>query len=80
MYSLDDVKPFTVWRHLATDSLYLVMGLSRDSTLVPDEGRLCVVYYSMSYQRLNHRLATEFLDGRFEPEPPKVNKPKPRGE
>ncbi len=71
MYRLEDAKPHSVWRHVKTDSLYLVLGVSRCSTNGPREGELSVVYYSMTYQRLCDRKAVEFLDGRFVPVVPK---------
>lgn len=70
-FSLDDLKAHPVWRHVATDSLYHVLGVSRCSTNGERDGKEeCVVYFSMDYQALRHREVGEFLDGRFTPEPP----------
>lgn len=55
-----------IWRHVKTDSLYLVLGNATCSTNGhQDEGRASVVYYSLTYQRWFYRKVTEFYDGRF---------------
>ena len=55
-----------IWRHVKTDSLYLVLGEATCSTNgVWDAGKPAVVYYSLTYQRWFYRRAEEFYDGRF---------------
>lgn len=71
MYDEDDLLEFPIWRHVATGGLYHVMGIARCSTNGEREGcEWSVVYFSIAYQRLNYREVSEFLDGRFVPEPP----------
>lgn len=70
-YELYDLGRFPVWRHVATDSLYHVIGLARCSTNGERDGKEdSVIYFSMDYQSLRYREVSEFLDGRFVPEPP----------
>lgn len=55
-----------IWKHLKTDSLYLVLGEATCSTNgALEEGQPAVVYYSLTYQRWFYRKASEFYDGRF---------------
>lgn len=62
-------EPFTTWRHLATDSLYVVLGIALCSTNGPGEHEAeAVVYFSMGRERLHYRALEEFMDGRFRPE------------
>lgn len=69
MYSEDDAKPMTLWRHVKTDSLYLVLGVAVCSTNGErDKVERSVVYWSMTYKALRYREVSEFLDGRFVPE------------
>jgi hypothetical protein len=59
-------KPHTTWRHLKTDSLYVVLGVALCSTNgALAQGEKAVVYYSVDRQRLHYRALTEFMDGRF---------------
>ncbi len=59
---------FRVWRHVDTDSLYIVLGTARCSTNGEREGKEeSVVYFSLTYQHLCYREIGEFLDGRFQP-------------
>jgi hypothetical protein len=69
-YSTNDLAAHPVWRHVATGGLYHVLGVARCSTNGEREGEESVVYFSLDYQALRYRLASEFLDGRFAPEPP----------
>lgn len=69
-YTAEDIRNYPVWRHVATNSLYHVMGVARCSTNGDREGKeLSVVYFSMDYQGMRYRELNEFLDGRFEPVP-----------
>lgn len=62
--------PWTKWRHVATDSYYVLIGISLCSTNGPNEHKEeCVVYFSLTHQHLCHREISEFCDGRFEPTP-----------
>jgi hypothetical protein len=71
VYTLDDLRRTPVWRHVATDSLYHVLGVARCSTNGDRDGKeWSVVYFSLSYQSWRYREVGEFLDGRFVPEPP----------
>lgn len=62
------VRPFSLWRHVKSGSLYVVLGISRCGTNAR-EGAESVIYISLSHQRLCDRDVGEFLDGRFEPVP-----------
>lgn len=66
MSTLRDLKPYSTWHHLKTDSWYTVLGVARCSTNGLEEGRLAVIYISHTRSQLLYRAATEFLDGRFE--------------
>jgi hypothetical protein len=71
MYHEDMLKEITIWRHVASGGLYLIMGVARCSTNGEREGKeRSVVYYSVERQHFNYREMWEFLDGRFEPVPP----------
>lgn len=65
-YPTDSVLKPGLWAH-RKGGLYLVLGVSEDSTNGENEGAVYVVYYSLKYQRLRHRRLEEFLDGRFTP-------------
>lgn len=76
-YTEADARPLTLWRHVKTDSLYVVLGVARCSTNGDREGvERSVVYWSLTHQHLCYREASEFLgdgdDGwpRFEPVAP----------
>ncbi len=67
-YTEADVVPLSVWRHVASGGLYVVMGVARCSTNGDREGvEQSVVYWSVARRHLNYREAGEFLDGRFVP-------------
>jgi hypothetical protein len=68
-YTEEDIARNPVWRHVATNSLYHVEGIAECSTN-GKEGERAVVYFSMDYQGKRYREVSEFLDGRFVPEPP----------
>ena len=71
MYTVEDLRDNPVWRHVASDSLYHVLGVAKCSTNGERDGKeQSVVYFSMGYQSLRYREVSEFLDGRFVPEPP----------
>lgn len=64
----EDLKPLSVWRHVATKSLYVVLGVARCSTNGPREGtEHSVIYHSQSHGHLCYREVSEFTDGRFVP-------------
>jgi hypothetical protein len=55
-----------IWKHVKTDSLYLVLGEASCSTNgIRDGVEKSVIYYSLTYQRWFYREAKEFYDGRF---------------
>lgn len=58
--------PLSVWFHLKTKSLYVVLGVADCSNAEEDEGQ-AVVYYNTVRRRLRYRDVNEFLDGRFVP-------------
>lgn len=61
------LRPWTTWRHVATDSLYTIIGVATCSTNGDREGtERSVVYLSHEKQILHYREISEFLDGRFE--------------
>lgn len=66
MYGKHLVEPYSIWFHVKTGNYYVVLGLSRDSTNAT-EGAEAVVYWSQTHKAMRHRLASEFLDGRFVP-------------
>jgi hypothetical protein len=71
MYTLTDLVVSPVWRHVATGGLYHVVGVGRCCTNGERDGKeMSVVYFSMDYQHLCYREVSEWLDGRFVPEPP----------
>ncbi len=60
--------PYSTWRHVKTNSLYVVLGIALCGTNGPDEHRaLAVIYVSLTHQHLSYREINEFLDGRFQP-------------
>jgi len=64
------LRPYSTWRHLATDSLYTVLGIAHESTyLAGEQPREYVVYISHGHEKLCVREIWEFLDGRFAPVP-----------
>lgn len=66
----DQLKPLSLWRHVETGSLYVVLGMAMCSTNGPrDKVEHSVVYHSLTYDGLRYREAGEFLDGRFVPVP-----------
>ncbi len=68
MFSKHLLTPLSRWRHVKTGSTYFVLGLALCSTNGPGEyGQESVVYWSKTYRALRCRLASEFLDGRFQP-------------
>jgi hypothetical protein len=70
VYTEADVKPLSLWRHVETGSLYVVVGLALCSTNGPrDRVERSVVYHSLTYEGLRYREMDEFLDGRFVPVP-----------
>lgn len=71
-YVETDVYAHKVWRHVETDSLYVVLGIAECSTNGPRCGvERSVVYFSLTQQEWKYREVEEFLDGRFVPEPSK---------
>lgn len=64
--TLSNLRPFSTWRHIKTNSTYTVIGISECSTN-GSEGDRVVVYLSHAKQILHHRDMREFTDGRFEP-------------
>jgi hypothetical protein len=70
-YTEADVRPLGLWRHVKTNSLYIVLSVGRCSTNGPREGvERSVVYWSLTHKHLCYRDVGEFLDGRFCPVPP----------
>ena len=62
------LTPLSEWRHVATNSTYIVIGLALCSTNGEREHtEESVVYWSKKYQALRYREVSEFLDGRFVP-------------
>ncbi len=75
-YSRQDLKDYPVWRHVASGSLYHVLGVAVCSTNGERENEEeSVIYFSLNYQSLRYREVGEFLDGRFVPEPPAKKSP-----
>ncbi len=67
-YAETDLKPGSIWRHVATGGMYVVLGLARCSTNGSREGvERSVVYWSVARRHLNYREVGEFTDGRFVP-------------
>lgn len=58
------LRPYSTWRHEATQSLYTVLGIAHESTNARQPGE-CVVYISHGREKLCVRELNEFLDGRF---------------
>jgi hypothetical protein len=70
MWSELSVRPYTIWKHVKTNSHYLVLGIALCSTNGPNEHKeRSVVYVSLTHQQLCYRELSEFLDGRFMPIP-----------
>ena len=68
VYSRHLLTPLSEWRHVKTDSTYIVLGVALCSTNGPEEHKVeSVVYWSNTHQHLCYRLLSEFLDGRFVP-------------
>ncbi len=65
MVPINRPRPYSTWVHVKSGGTYTVLGVSRDSTNGPGEGKECVVYLSHAYQALRHRGLQEFTDGRF---------------
>lgn len=62
------VTQYSVWHHVKTSSLYVVLGVATQSTNGPGEHKArAVIYYSLSHGHLCYRDTVEFLDGRFCP-------------
>lgn len=62
------LSKWSVWRHVKTNSLYIVIGIAQCSTNGEREHKeQSVVYFSLTHQHLCYREVSEFLDGRFEP-------------
>lgn len=55
-----------MWRHVKTNNIYSILGISTCSTNGEQNGKQSVVYMS-SEGELYNRDTVEFLDGRFEP-------------
>jgi hypothetical protein len=73
-YSIVDLARHKVWRHIKRGGLYHVLGVARCCTNGDrDRKEESVIYFSMDYQGLRYREVSEFLDGRFEPVPAKVD-------
>lgn len=62
---MEQPEVLSVWRHLKTNSLYTVLGVSICSTNGNEDER-AVIYLSHSRKMLHHRVLSEFMDGRFE--------------
>ncbi len=55
-----------IWKHLKTNSLYLVFGEAICSTNGERDGKeKSVLYYSVTAQKWFYRESSEFYDGRF---------------
>lgn len=65
-YSEIQAGPYTIWKHIKTNSLYVVVGVAWDSTNGNEDTKY-IVYVSQVTGLLRVREASEFLDGRFEP-------------
>ncbi len=61
------LTPFSIWRHLKTNSTYTVLGITKRSTN-GQEGVQSVVYVSHTLGEMHDREVSEFLDGRFRKE------------
>ncbi len=68
-YSDIQAAPFTIWKHVRTNSLYVVLGIAYDSTNRENEpeNERYVVYVSQTTGLMRVREISEFLDGRFAP-------------
>lgn len=66
LYPESSLTPYSLWMHLQSKSLYVVVGPADNSTN-GEEDRRDVVYYSLTLKRLKTRRMDEFLDGRFVP-------------
>lgn len=63
-----ELTPYSVWRHVASDSLYVFIGVGMCSTNGErDHVEESVIYVSITHQHLCYREIGQFLDGRFEP-------------
>jgi len=67
MYQEKDLKPYSVWHHLKSGGLYVVLGIATCSTNGSEASAPVVVYWSTTYKHLCYRDQHEFLDGRFKP-------------
>mgnify|MGYP001573324367 CR=1 FL=1 len=66
MYTKEDVTPWSFWRHVATNSTYVALGIGMCSTNGEREHKEeSVIYYSTTHNHLCYREVSEFLDGRF---------------
>jgi hypothetical protein len=71
MLTINDLTPWSLWRHRKTNSFYVVLGVALCSTNGPGEHKeQSVVYMSLTHQHLCYRELSEFLDGRFVREEP----------
>jgi hypothetical protein len=62
------LKPYSTWRHVKTDSLYVVLGIGTCSTNgLGEHKEESVIYVSLTHEHLCYREISEFLDGRFVP-------------
>lgn len=55
-----------MWRHIKTNNIYTVLGISTCSTNGEQNGKQSVVYMNSEGEMFNRDMV-EFLDGRFEP-------------
>jgi hypothetical protein len=59
-------EPGSVWHHLKTDSMYVVIGIATCSTNGDREDKeRSVIYWSVDRKCWRYRELGEFLDGRF---------------
>lgn len=67
MAKREELVPYSLWRHVQTESWYVVVGIALNSTNGPEEHKQeLVVYVSLTHEHLCCREIGEFLDGRFE--------------
>lgn len=70
-YSPTQVYPYSIWHHVKTNSLYVVLGVATQSTNGPGEHKnKAVVYWSLSHGQICYCDLDEFTDGRFQPVTP----------
>src|SRR5262245_16998368 len=64
-YEVRALTTLSLWLHVKTHGVYIVLGVAECSTGTRQEQS--VVYWSCTHGGLRYREVNEFLDGRFKP-------------